>query len=63
MSTSGVFARKSKVHQPWLDRQWDKVTRGLDHLTAAMPKLPKKPTAGHIALRSMVGYLALRFPG
>ena len=30
---------------------------------AAMPKLPRKPTAGHIALRATLGYLDLRFPG
>lgn len=62
-----IYERRSrpeeKVHQPWLDRQWDKAMRGLDHLAAATPRLPKKPTAGHIALRATLGYLALRFPG
>jgi glutathione S-transferase len=57
------FRPQEKVHQPWLDRQWEKVTRSLDHLVTATPKLPKKPTAGHIAMRAMLGYLALRFPG
>ena len=54
---------EEKVHQPWLDRQWEKVARALDHLTASTPKLPKKATAGHIALRITLGYLDLRFPG
>lgn len=54
---------EEKVHQPWLDRQWGKVSRALDHLNANPPKLPKKITVGQIALRAALGYLALRFPG
>lgn len=52
-----------KVHQPWLDLQWSKVVRALDHVNAALPRLGKKPTAGHIALRATIGYLDLRFAG
>lgn len=62
-----VYERRSrpeeKVHQPWLDKQWSKALRALDHLNAEPPKLPKKITAGQIALRATLGYLALRFPG
>lgn len=62
-----VYEKRSraeeKVHQPWLDRQWEKAERGLDHLVASTPKLPKKITAGHIALRAALGYLDLRFAG
>lgn len=62
-----VYERRSrpeeKIHQPWLDRQWRKVERGLDHLVADTPKLPKKVTAGHLAMRAMLGYLDLRFAG
>ena len=62
-----VYERRSRpeemVHQPWLDKQWGKATTALDHLIAAMPKLPRKPTAGHMALRATLGYLDLRFPG
>ena len=62
-----VYERRSRpeemVHQPWLDKQWGKAIAALDHLIAAMPKLPRKPTAGHIALRATLGYLDLRFPG
>lgn len=52
-----------KVHQPWLDSQWTKALRGLDHLNANLPRLGKTPTGGHIALRSMLAYLDLRFEG
>ena len=54
---------EEKIHEPWLDRQWEKVLRALDHLNAEPPKLPKKITAGHIALRACLGYLTLRFAG
>ena len=51
------------VHQPWLDAQWKKVERVLDVLNDSPPSLPKKITAGHIALRAALGYLDLRFSG
>jgi glutathione S-transferase len=54
---------EEKVEQQWLDKQWRKITRALDHLNANPPKLPKKITAGQIALRATLGYLALRFAG
>ena len=54
---------EEKVHQEWLDKQWAKVTRALDMLNAAPPKLPAKITAGQIALRAAIGYLQLRFGG
>lgn len=57
------FHPEEKIHQPWLDRQWEKAARSLDHLSKATPKLPKKITAGHIALRAALGYLDLRFAG
>jgi glutathione S-transferase len=53
---------EDKLHQPWIDKQWAKVTRGLDHLEASAPKLPAKIHAGHIALAACLGYLNLRFP-
>jgi glutathione S-transferase len=62
-----VYERRSRpeemVHQPWLDKQWSKVLRALDMLNANPPKLGKKTTAGHIALRATLGYLDLRFQG
>ncbi len=57
------FRPEEKVHAPWLDKQWSKVVQALDVLNANPPKLPKKITAGQIALRAMLGYLDLRFAG
>lgn len=54
---------EDKIHQPWLDKQWSKALRALDRLNTEPPKLPKKITAGHIALRATLGYLTLRFGG
>jgi glutathione S-transferase len=51
-----------KLHQPWIDKQWAKVTRGLNHLEESAPKLPVKLHAGHIALAACLAYLTLRFP-
>ena len=62
-----VYERRSRpedmVHQPWLDKQWAKAERGLDALNANPPKMTKKATGGQIAMRAMLGYLALRFDG
>jgi glutathione S-transferase len=64
---SMVYERRTRpdafVYQPWLDRQWAKITAALDLLNANPPKLPKKISAGHMALRACLGYLALRFGG
>lgn len=57
------FRPEEKVQQPWLDRQWSKVLRGLDALNAAPPRIPNKITAGHIAVRAMIGYADIRFKG
>lgn len=62
-----VYERRArpeeKVHEPWLDRQWQKAARGLDALNANPPKLPKQIHTGHIATRAMIGYLDIRFAG
>ncbi|MCJ8024482.1 glutathione S-transferase [Shinella yambaruensis] len=62
-----VYERRSrpeeKVHQPWIDRQWHKVERALDHLEANMPRLARKAHAGHFALAAMLRYIELRFAG
>ncbi len=64
---SMVYERRLRpedlVFQPWLDAQWTKITASLDLLNANPPKLPKKITAGQIALRACLGYLAIRFAG
>ena len=54
---------EEKIHQPWIDRQWQKVERALDHLEANMPRLGKKPNAGHFALAAMLRYVEMRFAG
>ncbi len=57
------FHPPEKVHQPWIDRQWDKVERGLDHLEANLPKTGSKLNAGHFALAATLRYIELRFAG
>ncbi len=60
--------RPPEMHvQSWLDRQADKVTRGLNALEAAPPKLDPKidllPNVGQITLACLLGYRDLRFGG
>ena len=50
------------VHQPWLDKQWERATRTLAHLESSPPSLDEID-AGKITVRAALGYLALRFPG
>src|SRR4030095_9781249 len=57
------FRPEEKIHQPWIDRQWEKAPRALELLIANPPKLPKSIHVGHIAVRAMIGYLDLRFAG
>ncbi|RWX75847.1 glutathione S-transferase [Neorhizobium lilium] len=62
-----VYERRTrpedKIHQPWIDKQWDKVVRGLDYLEKNLPKTGKKLHGGHFALAATIGYLDLRFNG
>jgi glutathione S-transferase len=62
-----VYERRSRpedrVHQPWIDKQWKKAVKGLDHLNANLPKTGKKLHGGHFALAALIGYLDLRFAG
>jgi glutathione S-transferase len=57
------FHPPEKVHQPWIDRQWEKVERGLDYLEANLPKTGGKLNAGHFALAATLRYIELRFAG
>ncbi len=57
------FRPAEMVHQPWIEMQWRKSTRGLDHLQANPPSLANGLNGGHLALVAMTGYLALRFEG
>lgn len=47
--------------QVWVDRQADKVARGLAALEAAPPTLGPVPDVGQIALACVLGYRDLRF--
>ena len=49
--------------QSWIDRQGDKIARGLAALEAAPPKLDPVPDVGQIALACLLGYRDLRFGG
>ena len=49
--------------QVWVDRQADKVARGLEALEAAPPTLGPVPDVGQIALACVLGYRDLRFDG
>jgi glutathione S-transferase len=49
--------------QSWLDRQADKVARGMAVLEAAPPQLTAMPDIGQIALACLLGYRDLRFGG
>lgn len=51
------------IYQGWIDKQWKKVSQGLDFLESQSPKLPAKIHVGHVALAACLGYMALRFPG
>ncbi|NEI69810.1 glutathione S-transferase [Rhizobium lusitanum] len=57
------FRDADKQYQPWIDRQWTKVSRALAHLDAEPPKIGRKLHAGHFALAALIGYLQLRFEG
>ena len=50
-------------YQPWVDLQWRKAMRGLDALETRIPRMGKSPSATHLAIAALVGYLALRFEG
>ncbi|MGH6790502.1 MAG: glutathione S-transferase family protein [Pseudolabrys sp.] len=47
----------------WVQRQADKVARGLATLEAALPKLDAMPDVGQITLACVLGYGDLRFEG
>ncbi len=57
------YRPEEKIHQPWLDKQWSKVTRGLAWLQDNPVSFEHGVTGGHIALAALVGYLNLRFVG
>ena len=54
---------EEKWHQPWLDRQWGKVTRGLKALANGDLPPVNPPDAGSFALAALLAYLDLRYAG
>ncbi len=59
----GRYRPADKHVRSWIDRQTDKVARGLRALEAAPPKLTPTPDVGQIALACLLGYRDLRFGG
>jgi glutathione S-transferase len=59
----GRYRPPDKHVQGWLDRQADKVARGLAALEAAPPALTPVPDVGQITLACVLGYRDLRFGG
>ena len=57
------YRPEEKIHQPWLDKQWSKVSRGLGWLEANPVTFEHGLNGGHIALAALAGYLDLRFAG
>lgn len=57
------YRPEEKIHQGWIDRQWEKAVRALDHIEAAPPATDAPLTAGDFALAATLGYLKLRFAG
>jgi glutathione S-transferase len=51
------------VYQPWIDKQWSKVVRGLDFLENNLPQTGDRLHGGHFSLAALIGYLDLRFSG
>ena len=57
------FRPPDKQVQSWIDRQTEKVARGLAALEASPPQLDPIPDVGQIALACLLGYRDLRFGG
>lgn len=54
---------EDKWHQPWLDRQWAKVTGGLRSAQRDLPDNGRNADIRAVALAAVIGYLDLRFSG
>jgi len=59
----GRYRPADKHVQSWVERQEEKVARGLAALDAAPPPIDAMPHVGQIALACMLGYRDLRFAG
>ncbi|HEX5210298.1 MAG TPA: glutathione S-transferase N-terminal domain-containing protein [Pseudolabrys sp.] len=59
----GRYRPADKAVQSWLDRQAEKIARGMAVLEASPPPLDPTPNVGQIALACLLGYRDLRFGG
>ena len=59
----GRYRPEEKHHQPWLERQSEKVERALEALEADPPAFDGTPDIGHVTLACALGYLDFRFQG
>ncbi len=66
-AVAGMYEKRmrpeEKWHQPWLDRQWGKVERGLDNPPGDLPSASANLSIASIALAATLGYLRLRYGG
>ena len=63
MVYEGRYRPADKKVQAWVDRQAEKVARGLAALEAETPALTSVPDVGQITLACALGYGDLRFGG
>ncbi len=69
MDASVLIVYESRYRPPemrvdaWVERQADKVARGLEALEASPPTLTDPPDVGQIGLACLLGYRDLRFGG
>jgi glutathione S-transferase len=57
------YRPEEKWHQPWLDRQQNKIDRTLAYWEASPPSLDGPLHIGHIAMACAFGYLDFRYEG
>lgn len=49
------------VHQPWIDKQWNKVARALNFLDTHLPRTDLNLNGGDFALAAALSYIDLRY--
>jgi glutathione S-transferase len=57
------YRPQEKWHQPWQQRQQDKIDRALDLLEQSPPTWGASPDYGHLTLACALGYLDFRHQG
>jgi glutathione S-transferase len=59
----GRFRPQEKWHQPWVDKQEEKIEKAVAYIDAHLPDWERHPDYGHIALACALGFLDLRLGG